>query len=118
MEEERPYRTKAPTEIRGGAFTGSISLQKLTAAFYSLYETMKEEEERVMPGEEVSLEDGMRDLRDGLAAGPLDLISYFKKQKTRIRLAVSLLALLELVRLGEARLRDTAAGLVIERGAA
>lgn len=46
--------------------------------------------------------------------GKVEFRSYFAKQKTRLRLAVTLMALLELMRLGKARLRDTAKGLVIE----
>ena len=43
-------------------------------------------------------------------------MTYFRGKKTRLRLAVSLMALLELLRTGEVLLRDTVSGLMIEGG--
>lgn len=117
MEEERPYHGKEPEDVRNAAFTGSIPVARLQAAFFALYDAIHEEEERWVPPEEVSLEAEIETLGSTLKRqGKVEFRSYFAKQKTRLRLAVTLMALLELMRLGKARLRDTAKGLVIEGG--
>ena len=110
IREEEVYRTKEPAEIRSGLYTGKISLQKLSAAFFALYESLKEEEE-------VSLDDEIEELRFTLRREKaVGLMTYFRGKKTRLRLAVSLMALLELLRTGEVLLRDTVLGLMIEGG--
>ena len=43
-------------------------------------------------------------------------MDFFGKRKTRLRLAVALMAVLELIRLGEVLLKDTVSGLVLEGG--
>ena len=117
MREEEVYRTKEPAEIRSGLYTGKISLQKLSAAFFALYESLKEEETTIMEQEEVSLDEEMEELRFTLRRGEaVGLMAYFRGKKTRLRLAVSLMALLELLRTGEVLLRDTVSGLMIEGG--
>ena len=117
MEEERPYHGKEPEDVRNAAFTGSIPVARLQAAFFALYDAIHEEEERWVPPEEVSLEAEIETLGSTLKRqGKVEFRSYFAKQKTRLRLAVTLMALLELMRLGKARLWDTAKGLVIEGG--
>ena len=63
IREEEVYRTKEPAEIRSGLYTGKISLQKLSAAFFALYESLKEEETTIMEQEEVSLDDEIEELR-------------------------------------------------------
>lgn len=117
IREEEVYRTKEPAEIRSGLYTGKISLQKLSAAFFALYESLKEEETTIMEQEEVSLDDEIEELRFTLRRGEaVGLMTYFRGKKTRLRLAVSLMALLELLRTGEVLLRDTVSGLMIEGG--
>lgn len=117
IEEEEVYRTKAPSDVKGGQYTGKISLQKLSAAFFSLYDSIKEPEEKILEHDEVSLEDEMEDFRQSLRSHKqVGLMEFFKKRKTRLRLAVALMAVLELIRLGEVLLKDTVAGLVLERG--
>lgn len=117
MREEEVYRMKEPSEVRSGLYTGKIPLQKLSAAFFSLYESLKEEEIAIVEQEEVSLDEEMEELRYTLAGGKsIGLAEYFRKRKTRLRLAVSLMALLELLRTGEVLLHDTVSGLVIEGG--
>lgn len=69
IREEEVYRTKEPAEIRSGLYTGKISLQKLSAAFFALYESLKEEETTIMEQEEVSLDDEMEELRFTLRRG-------------------------------------------------
>ena len=117
LREEEVYRTKEPSEIRSGLYTGKISFRKLSAAFFALYESLKEEETTIMEQEEVSLDEEMEELRFTLrrekAVGQM---TYFRGKKTRLRLAVSLMALLELLRTGEVLLRDTVSGLMIEGG--
>ena len=117
IREEEVYRTKEPAEIRSGLYTGKISLQKLSAAFFALYESLKEEETTIMEQEEVSLDDEIEELRFTLRREKaVGLMTYFRGKKTRLRLAVSLMALLELLRTGEVLLRDTVSGLMIEGG--
>ena len=109
IREEEVYRTKEPA--------GKISLQKLSAAFFALYESLKEEETTIMEQEEVSLDDEIEELRFTLRREKaVGLMTYFRGKKTRLRLAVSLMALLELLRTGEVLLRDTVSGLMIEGG--
>lgn len=70
-----------------------------------------------MEQEEVSLDEEMEELRFTLRRGEaVGLMAYFRGKKTRLRLAVSLMALLELLRTGEVLLRDTVSGLMIEGG--
>ena len=45
----------------------------------------------------------------------VNFTQYFRRLKTRLRLAVTLVALLELIRLGEARVIEGAGGLEIVR---
>lgn len=114
MEAERPYRGKEPEVIRSGLYNGKISLLKLQAAFFSLYDSLHSEEEKVLTQEEVSLDEAIEQLQYALRqARSISLMAYFRRQKTRLRLAIALMALLELMRLGEARLQDTAEGLTI-----
>lgn len=117
IEEEEIYRTKAPSEVKGGQYTGKISLQKLSAAFFSLYDAIKEPEETILAHDETSLEEEIEDLRHSLwSHKQVGLMEFFGKRKTRLHLAVALMAVLELIRLGEILLKDTVAGLVIEGG--
>ena len=44
------------------------------------------------------------------------MTGYLKKMRTKLRLAVAFLALLELIRLGKARVEEAAEGLVIKGG--
>lgn len=91
----------------------------MSAAFFSLYESIQETEEEVLSLEEVSLDDETESWRLVLRKGDsVGLIDYFRTKRTRLRLAVSLMALLELLRMGEVVLRDTAAGLLVERSRA
>lgn len=114
MEEERPYRTREPMPLHPGLFHGHIPVEKLNAAFMALYESLQEPEVRTMKAEEVTLDDKLADLRGLISSGRrISLTGYFKRQKTRLELAVSLFALLELIRMGEMTLLDTADGLQI-----
>lgn len=115
MNEEEQYHWHRPEEFHQSTYVGKISLQKLSAAFFSLYESVKEEEtEAVLPKEEVSIEDKILEWETLLAKeGRVSVISYFRKQKTKLSLAVSFMALLELIRLERVRIRDTAKGLEI-----
>lgn len=56
MEEERPYRMREPEVFKRAVFQGRISISRLQAAFYSLYDSLAEEEEKWLPSEEVSLD--------------------------------------------------------------
>lgn len=117
MEEESPYRGREPEVFRSSVFQGKISLSRLQAAFLSLYDSLEEEEERILPSEEVSLDAEMDGWKRTLRMrSSVVMTDYLKKMRTKLRLAVAFLALLELIRLGEARVVDSAEGLVIEGG--
>lgn len=115
LTEEAPYHGKEPEEVKSGLYEGSISPARLRAAFRLLYEERKEEEERFVEAEEVSLEEETGKWRALLYGGrPVPFAACFRRQRTRLHLVVSFMALLELIRLGEVRVRDSAGGLVIE----
>nr|WP_302707719.1 segregation/condensation protein A [uncultured Dialister sp.] len=117
MEEESPYRGREPEVFRSSVFQGKISLSRLQAAFLSLYDSLEEEEERILPSEEVSLDAEMDGWKRTLRMrASVVMTDYLKKMRTKLRLAVAFLALLELIRLGKARVVDSAEGLVIEGG--
>lgn len=117
MEEESPYRGREPEVFRSSVFQGKISLSRLQAAFRSLYDSLEEEEERILPSEEVSLDAEMDGWKRTLRMrSSVVMTDYLKKMRTKLRLAVAFLALLELIRLGKARVVDSAEGLVIEGG--
>ena len=117
MEEESPYRGREPEVFRTSVFQGKISLSRLQAAFLSLYDSLEEEEERILPSEEVSLDREIEGWERTLAMKPWVMMTgYLKKMKTRLHLAVAFLALLELIRLGKARVEEAAGGLVIKGG--
>lgn len=117
MEEESPYRGREPEVFRTSVFQGKISLSRLQAAFLSLYDSLEEEEERILPSEEVSLDREIEGWERTLTAKSLVMMTgYLKKMRTRLRLAVAFLALLELIRLGKARVEEAAEGLVIKGG--
>ena len=101
MEEESPYRGREPEVFRTSVFQGKISLSRLQAAFLSLYDSLEEEEERILPSEEVSLDREIEGWERTLTAkSSVMMTGYLKKMRTRLRLAVAFLALLELIRLG------------------
>ena len=117
MEEESPYRGREPEVFRTSVFQGKISLSRLQAAFLFLYDSLEEEEERILPSEEVSLDREIEGWERTLEMKPWVMMTgYLKKMKTRLRLAVAFLALLELIRLGKARVEEAAEGLVIKGG--
>lgn len=117
MEEESPYRGREPEVFRTSVFQGKISLSRLQAAFLSLYDSLEEEEERILPSEEVSLDREIEGWERTLTAkSSVMMTGYLKKMKTRLHLAVAFLALLELIRLGKARVEEAAEGLVIKGG--
>ncbi len=117
MEEESPYRGREPEVFRTSVFQGKISLSRLQAAFLSLYDSLEEEEERILPSEEVSLDREIEGWERTLEMKPWVMMTgYLKKMKTKLRLAVAFLALLELIRLGKARVEEAAEGLVIKGG--
>lgn len=117
MEEESSYRGREPEVFRSSVFQGKISLSRLQAAFLSLYDSLEEEEERILPSEEVSLDAEMDGWKKTLRMrSSVVMTDYLKKMRTKLRLAVAFLALLELIRLGKARVVDSAEGLVIEGG--
>lgn len=117
MEEERPYRMREPEVFKRAVFQGRISISRLQAAFYSLYDSLAEEEEKWLPSEEVSLDREMERWESRLEMQDfLVMTDYLKTMKTRLRLAVAFLALLELIRQGKVLIEDSAEGFVVKGG--
>lgn len=117
MEEERPYRMREPEMFKRAVFQGRISISRLQAAFYSLYDSLAEEEEKWLPSEEVSLDREMERWESRLERQDfLVMTDYLKTMKTRLRLAVAFLALLELIRQGKVLIEDSAEGFVVKGG--
>ena len=117
MEEESPYRGREPEVFRSSVFQGKISLSRLQAAFLSLYDSLEEEEERILPSEEVSLDAEMDGWKRTLRMrSSVVMTDYLKKMRTKLRLAVAFLALLEFILVGKARVMDSAECIVIEGG--
>ena len=117
MEEERPYRMREPEVLKRAVFQGRISISRLQAAFYSLYDSLAEEEEKWLPSEEVSLDREMERWESRLERQDfLVMTDYLKTMKTRLRLAVAFLALLELIRQGKVLIEDSAEGFVVKGG--
>ena len=117
MEEERPYRMREPEVFKRAVFQGRISISHLQAAFYSLYDSLAEEEEKWLPSEEVSLDREMERWESRLERQDfLVMTDYLKTMKTRLRLAVAFLALLELIRQGKVLIEDSAEGFVVKGG--
>lgn len=115
MEEERPYWNREPEVFKNVAYQGKISLTRLHNAFLSLYRSMQEQEETWLPSEEVSMDGELQNWEETLRLKKsVGFHEYLRNCKTRLRLAVSFLALLELIRQGKARIMDTAEGFVIK----
>lgn len=114
LEASAPYRMREPTELSVAAYTGRISIASLTAAFLSLYDDTEEAEERIMEAEEVSFDEKADTLRLFLKEKTWKpVMAFFRLQHSRLSLAVSLVALLELVRIGEISLGEEAEGIVM-----
>ena len=117
MEEERPYRMREPEVFKRAVFQGRISISRLQAAFYSLYDSLAEEEEKWLPSEEVSLDREMERWESRLERQDfLVMTDYLKTMKTRLRLAVAFLALLDLIRQGKVLIEVSAEGFVVKGG--
>ena len=114
LEASSPYRMREPTELVSSLYAGRISMARLTAAFFSLFDEEEEKEERILQAEEVTFDEKADSLRNFLSGGRwAPLMQFFRRQKSRMALAVSLVALLELVRVGEIVLDETAEGFVM-----
>lgn len=114
LEAASPYRMREPTELVSSLYAGRISMARLTAAFFSLFDEEKEEEERILQAEEVTFDEKADSLRAFLRGRTWEpVMQFFRRQRSRIALAVSLVALLELVRVGEIALDETAEGFVM-----
>lgn len=115
MAEEQPYRTREPAELKQETFNGKIPLARLNAAFLALYEELEPPPQRVLEKEEYTLDEAVQSLRQVLSTGKKMRVHVFLgMQHTRLRLAVSLVALLEMIRVGRVLLEDTETGLYIK----
>ncbi len=117
IEKEAPYRRREAGVVRTSLYTGTIPMGRLLAALSSLLEERAAEVPRVMETEEVSFSEKTEALREFLATREWrSLRDFFLRQRSRLSLAVSLVALLELIRIGDVEMRDTAGGLTIRWG--
>ncbi len=117
LDKEAPYRRREGGTVRMAAFAGTIPVARMLSALTSLFEERAAEVPREMETEEVSFSDKTEDLRVFLAAREWrSLRDFFLRQRSRLSLAVSLVALLELIRTGEVEMRDAAGGLSIRLG--
>lgn len=115
MAEEQPYRTREPAELKQETFNGKIPLARLNAAFLALYEELEPLPQRVLEKEEYTLDEAVQSLRQVLSTRKKMRVHVFLgMQHTRLRLAVSLVALLEMIRVGRVLLEDTETGLYIK----
>lgn len=108
---EAPYHMREPAERRSAAYTGHISVARLRAAFDALFQEVEEEAPRVVPAEEVTFEEQVGQLRHFLTGSAWHpMRDFFVRQRSRMALAVALIALLELIRTGEVEIRESIGG--------
>lgn len=114
-EEELPYQRREASLPGRTTFEGKISLARLTNAFWAVLDRESVMVTySVLEPEEVTLECQMESLRSFLCADqwqPLE--QFFRRKQSRLELAVSLLALLELVRKGDVILEESGGGWMI-----
>ncbi len=114
LAKEAPYRLREAAELRPGAYAGRISTARLAAAFFSLFDERKEEATRLLAAEEVTFDGQAESLRAYLTGGGWrPMRDFFLRQKSRMALAVALVALLELIRTGEVEADEEAGGIVL-----
>ena len=114
---ESVYRRREGGTVRTALYGGTIPVARLLSALSSLFEERAAEVPRVMEAEEVSFSDKTEALLEFLASREWrSLRDFFLRQPSRLSLAVSLVALLELIRTGEVTMQDTAGGLSIRLG--
>ncbi|TMD40447.1 MAG: segregation/condensation protein A [Chloroflexi bacterium] len=87
-----------------------VSLDALAAAFQQVLDRLPPADEVTVQMERVSLADKLEDLRSMLRRQPeLNFSAIFRHARTRLEAVVTFLALLELIRIGEARVAQTSA---------
>ena len=112
--EEEPYHRRAPQEMAASYYNGRISLARLTAAFAAVFDEKEQEEPRFLEAEEVSFDDKRDELCRFLSGSRLRSVTgFFRRQHSRMALAVALTALLELIRTGMVEIEERAAGLMM-----
>lgn len=115
MEEQRPYHEKEPEVIKSGHYSGKISMLRLQAAFFSLYDSLHPKEDSLVDREEVSLDGEMASWETTLGQGQvISFTRFLRGKKTKLRVAVSFLALLELIRIGKVILFESVEGLMVK----
>lgn len=115
MEEQRPYHEKEPEVIKSGHYRGKISMLRLQAAFFSLYDSLHPKEDSLVDREEVSLDGEMASWETTLGQGQvISFTRFLRGKKTKLRVAVSFLALLELIRIGKVILFESVEGLMVK----
>ncbi len=112
--EEEPYHRRAPQELAVSYYNGRISLARLTAAFAAVFDEKGQESPRFLEAEEVSFDEKRDELCRFLSdSGRHSVVSFFRRQHSRMALAVALTVLLELIRTGMVEIEERAAGLMM-----
>lgn len=87
-----------------------VSLDALAAAFQQVLDRLPSPDEVTVQMEQVSLSDKLEELRGMLRRQPqLNFSAIFRHARTRLEAVVTFLALLELIRIGEARVAQSSA---------
>ena len=87
-----------------------VSLDALAAAFQQVLDRLPPQDQVSFEFEHVSLSDKLEELRRVLSRqGQLNFTAIFRNAASRLEAVVTFLALLELIRIGEARVAQTAA---------
>jgi segregation and condensation protein A len=87
-----------------------VSLDALASAFRQVLDRLPPPEQVTVEMEHVSLAEKLEELRHTLARQPhINFSAIFRHARTRLEAVVTFLALLELIRIGEARVAQTSA---------
>jgi segregation and condensation protein A len=87
-----------------------VSLDALATAFRQVLDRLPPPEQVTVEMDQVSLSDKLQELREMLAQHPqINFSAVFRHCRTRLEAVVTFLALLELIRIGEARVAQSSA---------
>jgi segregation and condensation protein A len=87
-----------------------VSLDVLAAAFQQVLDRLPPADRVTVEMEHISLSDKLEELRTTLARQPqINFSAIFRHSRTRLEAVVTFLALLELIRIGEARVAQASA---------
>jgi len=87
-----------------------VSLDALATAFRQVLDRLPPPEQVTVEVDQISLADKLQELREMLAQHPqINFSAVFRHSRTRVEAVVTFLALLELIRIGEARVAQASA---------